>query len=188
MTHHPDWFVQYDRILNTETLVTAIATHLGITTTTDTSTTSQPEAEALASVPVYARGGDDRAGRAEAVLSAVEAIKGTGGAVEIAGVRIEPCDAYGVTATTRERDELSRSLRDVAAERASHAARGYDVAHDDRHNVYELEQLAVRYVNLSGSGRYPDAERGYVSRTSLVKAASLLVAAIDRLDRSEADL
>lgn len=59
MTHHPDWFVQYDRILNTETLVTAIATHLGITTST-TSTTSQPEAEALASVPVYAREGDER--------------------------------------------------------------------------------------------------------------------------------
>lgn len=57
MTHHPDWFVQYDRILNTETLVTAIATHLGITTPTDISTTSTPEAEALASVPVYARGG-----------------------------------------------------------------------------------------------------------------------------------
>ncbi|KON72583.1 hypothetical protein M768_13835 [Cellulosimicrobium cellulans F16] len=55
MTHHPDWFVQYDRILNTETLVTAIATHLGITTP-DVGTASTPEAEALASVPVNARG------------------------------------------------------------------------------------------------------------------------------------
>ncbi|MFD4992849.1 hypothetical protein ACFWH7_04500 [Cellulosimicrobium cellulans] len=115
MTHHPDWFVQYDRILNTETLVTAIANHLGITTsnTSTTSTTSQPEAEALASVPVYARGGDGRAERAEAVLSAVEAIKETGGAVEVAGVRIEPCDAYGVTATTRERDELAATIARV---------------------------------------------------------------------------
>lgn len=112
MTHQPDPYSQAYRLRDIETTVTAIATHFGITTST-TSTTSQPEAEALASVPVYARGGDDRAGRAEAVLSAVEAIKETGGAVEVAGVRIEPCDAFGVTATTRERDELAATIARV---------------------------------------------------------------------------
>ncbi|MFD6030496.1 hypothetical protein ACFWE5_07255 [Cellulosimicrobium funkei] len=79
------------------------------------------------------------------------------------------------------------ALDDIAAERSSHAARGYDDAHDSRHTVYDLVQLSQRYANNSGQGRYPDAEAGYISRTSLVKAASLLVAAIDRLDQAEAD-
>ncbi|MFD6029812.1 hypothetical protein ACFWE5_03805 [Cellulosimicrobium funkei] len=81
----------------------------------------------------------------------------------------------------------SRALRDIAAERESHAERGFNVAHDDMHNVHDLTQLAQRYVNLSGSGQYPDAAPGYISRTALVKAGSLLVAAIDRLDRANAE-
>jgi hypothetical protein len=38
---------------------------------------------------------------AQAVFNAVKTIKKTGGAVEIHGVRIEPCDEFGATATTR---------------------------------------------------------------------------------------
>lgn len=53
----------------------------------------------------------DRADRADAVLRAVETIKKTGGAVEIAGVRIEPCDTYGQTDTTRELELLRRQVR-----------------------------------------------------------------------------
>ncbi len=41
-----------------------------------------------------------------ALLNAVETIKKTGGAVQIAGVRIEPCDTYGKTDTTRAVDAL----------------------------------------------------------------------------------
>lgn len=95
---------------------------------------------------------------------------------------------FGPFEVVFEPDRLvSRALRDVATERESHTERGFNVAHDDMHNVHDLTQLALRYVNLSGSGRYSDAEPGYISRTALVKAGSLLVAAIDRLDRSEAD-
>lgn len=39
--------------------------------------------------------------RALAILSAAETIKKTGGAVEIAGVRIEPCDERGETLTLK---------------------------------------------------------------------------------------
>ncbi|NCL73760.1 hypothetical protein [Rhodococcus sp. YH1] len=54
---------------------------------------------------------DRDAARAEleqcrALLNAVETIKKTGGAVQIGGVRIEPCDTYGKTDTTRAVDAL----------------------------------------------------------------------------------
>lgn len=41
-----------------------------------------------------------------ALLNAVDTIKKTRGAVQIAGVRIEPCDTYGKTDTTRAVDAL----------------------------------------------------------------------------------
>lgn len=44
-----------------------------------------------------------------ALLSAVDTIKATGGAVEIAGVRIEPCDDRGRTATMRAMEEPMRT-------------------------------------------------------------------------------
>lgn len=54
---------------------------------------------------------DRDAARAEleqcrALLNAVDTIKKTRGAVQIAGVRIEPCDTYGKTDTTRAVDAL----------------------------------------------------------------------------------
>lgn len=47
-----------------------------------------------------------RIAQAHALLSAVETLKATSGAVEIAGVRIEACDEYGRTATTDRCDAL----------------------------------------------------------------------------------
>jgi len=53
---------------------------------------------------------------ATAIESAATTVKATGGAVEIAGVRIEPCDTYGATDTTRALD-AARSRADAAEAR-----------------------------------------------------------------------
>lgn len=66
----------------------------------------------------------------------------------------------------------------VADERASHAARGYDNDHDDNHHsVHRLVELSDRYAHRG--------DTGYYERDNLIKATSLLVAAIELLDRSE---
>lgn len=54
---------------------------------------------------------------AKALLSAVDTIKKTGGAVEINGVRIEPCDTYGQTDTTREVEALRRHVASMVRAR-----------------------------------------------------------------------
>jgi hypothetical protein len=70
-------------------------------------------------------------------------------------------------------------LTEVGVERASHAGRGFDAKHDSWHNVHYLVQLSERYAHRG--------DTGYYERAGLIKAASLLLAAIDRLDASEAD-
>jgi hypothetical protein len=62
---------------------------------------------------------------------------------------------------------------EIRAERDTHAAHGYDIEHDLAHGVHHLVYWADRY------------ERRY-SRANLVKAASLLVAAIELFDTPEA--
>ena len=47
----------------------------------------------------------------DALLGAVNTIKATGGAVEIAGVRIEPCDEFGSTLTTARAENAEHLLR-----------------------------------------------------------------------------
>ena len=69
-------------------------------------------AELPTPAPVGASAGLDLDARADALLRAVETIKATGGAVEIAGVRIEPCDAFGSTVTTA-RAEAAEAERDA---------------------------------------------------------------------------
>src|SRR5690349_24172301 len=44
---------------------------------------------------------DDKVQRALAMLSAADTIKQTGGAVEIAGVKMQPCDDRGLTESDR---------------------------------------------------------------------------------------
>lgn len=74
---------------------------------------------------------------------------------------------------------LPKSIADVAAERATHEGRGWTAEHDRRHGVHHLVQLAQQYTHRKG----PAAEEvGVYDRTYMVKAASLLVAAIDLLD------
>lgn len=70
-------------------------------------------------------------------------------------------------------------LTEVGAERATHVGRGFGREHDASHNVHHLVVLAERYAHRS--------DTGYYGRTDLVKAASLLVAAIERFDVGEED-
>lgn len=55
----------------------------------------------------------ERMEKARAIFEAVNTIKETGGAVEIAGVRIEPCDEYGATETTRRADQAGEAIQRV---------------------------------------------------------------------------
>lgn len=72
---------------------------------------------------------------------------------------------------------LPKSIADVATERATHEGRGWTAEHDREHGVDHLIGLANRYA-LS---LRPDR------RAALVKAAALLIAAIDLLDAVEKD-
>jgi len=78
-------------------------------------------------------------------------------------------------------DGDSRALADVAAERRTHDGRGWTRAHDDEHGANHLVELAWRYAY-----RVHATRPGSYDREGLVKAAALLVAAIDTLDRAEA--
>lgn len=60
---------------------------------------------------------------ARAVYAAAMTVKETGGAVEIAGVRIEPCDTYGQTDTTRA---AARAVPDCG--HPNHGASDHDCA------------------------------------------------------------
>jgi hypothetical protein len=60
-------------------------------------------AELMARAPGWI--GDDFE-QARAIFNAVRTIKETGGAVEIAGVKIQPCDEYGLTEEDRARHDI----------------------------------------------------------------------------------
>jgi hypothetical protein len=66
------------------------------------------EAELLAALDAVPKG---QAFKAGGIFATIEALKKTGGAVEVNGVRIEPCDEYGKTDTTR-RAEAAEADRD----------------------------------------------------------------------------
>ncbi|MFE3195027.1 hypothetical protein ACFXHA_38895 [Nocardia sp. NPDC059240] len=67
--------------------------------------------------------------------------------------------------------ELGQALADIRAEREAHVTKGYDAEHDRLHGVGRLVELAAQYAGPT------------FSRRELVKAASLLVAAIEVIDR-----
>ena len=88
---------------------------------------------------------------------------------------------------------LNRAARDVIAERQRQvSAEGYSLFQDDRYVKGELAEAAATYANLAGCPRSmstswpwkqntfkPSSDR----RRDLVKAAALLLAEIERLDR-----
>lgn len=71
---------------------------------------------------------------------------------------------------------ITDAVRDVAYERATHAERGWTPEHDAEHGVNHLERLAIERLG------FVPQDRG-----ELVKAASLLIAAIELIDRQEVD-
>lgn len=89
---------------------------------------------------------------------------------------------------------MSKALEDVAAERRRQLeAEGWTPEHDDEHESGDLAGAAVCYVmhHISGfvAGFWPWELRWFKPkerRRDLVRAAALIVAEIERLDRLEA--
>lgn len=73
---------------------------------------------------------------------------------------------------------LPQSIRDVVAERATHASRGYDIAHDEQHGLNGLVDVAFGYLSAGLVPATPEQ-----MRKLLVKGTSVAVSAIDLLDR-----
>ncbi len=90
------------------------------------------------------------------------------------------------------------ALEDIAAERRRQVeAEGYDVQHDDEHGGGELARAAAAYAIGTTEEGFPSMVRELWPwqwhqfrpkslRTDLVRAAALLVAEIERLDRAAA--
>lgn len=93
---------------------------------------------------------------------------------------------------------MSKALEDIAAERRRQVeAEGWTPEHDDAHSNGELAQAAACYARQAVSRASALAiplswpwEDGWWKpgshRRNLVKAAALMVAEIERLDRAEA--
>ncbi|PFG16304.1 hypothetical protein ATK74_0838 [Propionicimonas paludicola] len=79
---------------------------------------------------------------------------------------------------------ISPAIQDVAAERASHAGRGWTAEHDAKIGVHTLIELSDRYQTeaVRWTRRNPLWVGSGFLRDRLVKAASLLVAAIELID------
>lgn len=74
-------------------------------------------------------------------------------------------------------------LNDIYAERMRHGELGYNWAHDDVHGINHLVTMVSHRMQSMQSTLYPtDADK----RKELVQAASLIVAAIDKIDRAPA--
>lgn len=98
---------------------------------------------------------------------------------------------------TAPADPPGRALADVAAERKRQIdVKGWSLAHDDLHTGGELAMAGATYAVL-GSGRsvphgmWPWRNEGEwpkpeTRRHDLVRAAALIVAEIERLDRAAA--
>lgn len=83
-----------------------------------------------------------------------------------------------------------RVLDEIAVERKLQIARGYDAAHDDEHTGGEIARAAASFAandpRLWPWGALPIHEGG--RRETLIKAAALLVAEIERFDRIDANV
>lgn len=76
---------------------------------------------------------------------------------------------------------MSSAIESIAAERARQIEKGWTPEHDDEHSTNHLVNRAITYAH---AGRYEAHLERDLLRDQLVKAAALLVAAIERLDRA----
>ena len=86
-----------------------------------------------------------------------------------------------------DRNWLSTGIGDVITERCRQGHKGFDADHDDQNTMREMPRAAVCYV-LGNAGNWPvQWDRRWWKptdeRRNLVKAAALLIAEIERLDR-----
>ncbi len=88
---------------------------------------------------------------------------------------------------------MSKALNDIAAERRRQEAKGFDAEHDDGHDNGELARAAICYA-ANGSEKLdcvawlsPWGDDPFTTgdrRGDLVRAAAMLTAEIERLDRA----
>ena len=91
---------------------------------------------------------------ARAMLNAANTIKATGGAVEIGGVRIEPCDEYGSTVTTARAESAEAevgTLRDTLARRTDSHTQLVRENETLRAKVAAVEALADQWADRKRS-------------------------------------
>ena len=100
--------------------------------------------------------------------------------------------AAGFAGKETQRGQLSRGASDVLAERDHHLSLGFNARHDDEANSRgELASAAACYI--AGSTRSPRLAwpwdmhwwRPRGARENLVRAAALIIAEIERLDRAK---
>jgi hypothetical protein len=91
----------------------SLTTHLVVTDAEATGSGVFDTAELLAALNAEPKGQGFKAG---GIFATIEALKKTGGAVEVNGVRIETCDEHGRTETTRRAEAAEAKLARVDAE------------------------------------------------------------------------
>lgn len=116
--------------------------------------------------------------------------KGYAGHLEVravwSGNYAVPADAEEAVLTAAARDVLAERARQISVE-------GWTPEHDDQYVRQELERAAICYIVIGPNRMSPDDWpfhprywRPAEPRRELVKAAALLIAAIERLDRAKA--
>ena len=113
---------------------------------------------------------------------------------EEAGRRCGTCSSHpdGCPTPAPNREAELKVIEEIGAERERQkSVEGWSPAHDDEHGDYALARAAACYVNDIGSCRSPSALwpwdmkwwKPTTHRRNLIKAAALIVAEIERVDR-----
>lgn len=102
-------------------------------------------------------------------------------------------DTDSMPETAPDHAWFSQAFRDIGAERRQQVEKGFDVEHDDEHDNGDLARAAICYAADGsqkldcvawlapwGGDRFTTEDR----RGDLVRAAALLVAEIERIDRA----
>ena len=88
---------------------------------------------------------------------------------------------YHQSIKTNVSAELLPALQDIAAERTYQVAKGWTTDHDDTHYTQDLIELAFERARMQGEG----VPLGVFARKRLIQAASMLVAAVEAMDRRD---